>query len=112
MAAVGDYQWRAKGDLLPEKAHDGSLAVHVTVERCVIAPSTWEIIPNGHMIATLTKVQIDGCVNTADLKTLIEEQIDAEGKNIIQGDNTMQAMLALLPGGVWPSNDITNPITV
>lgn len=112
--AVDDYRYRIPGGQgnEPEIALNGYVHFDVFVERCTaVDPDVvWEQIQLGHLTVPVHCASLEGCTSAGEAKQLIADMILERG--ITQAHQARQALIALLPGGTWPEDDITHPIEV
>jgi hypothetical protein len=105
---VGDYRYRIPGGTgnAPEATAQGFVNFDVYVEiQTDDDPETWVLIPGGHFTQPVPGVTLEACSTAAQAKLAIASLILARG--LIQADRARRAVIALLPGGVWPESDIT-----
>ena len=111
--AAGDYQYRIKGTAsggeLPSVTSNGRVDFQIRVERSEGgAPEVWVLIPHGHFTLSVPGAQLEAAGSPAAVRQGIAQLILDRG--LTASDRARQALLALLPGGVWPATDITEPL--
>lgn len=109
MADIGDYRYRVPGGANnePRINLNGVVLFDVFIERMVDddPEEVWEQIDMGHLSIGLPGASLEQCNNAQEAKDLLAQQILDKG--LAQAHRARQAMVALLPGGEWPENDIT-----
>jgi len=114
--SLGDYRWFVLNQ--PVVAGNGDLHFDLRVELCTsLDPETWELIEQGHYTLVVPGSVIiiinNGTGTTAQKRQLVKDWItDAvQLRGVSVADQARRALLALLPGGVWPANGVNESWT-
>jgi len=104
--AIGDYRYRIPGGTEPKININGIVLFDMFIERQVDDdPVTWTQIPVGHLSIGLPGHALEACQTAQEAKLLLAQHVVDRG--LAQAHRARQAMIALLPDGVWPESDIT-----
>ena len=112
--AIGDYRYRIPGGSggEPQVAIDGMVRFNVFIEVCTedTPEEVWSQIPLGHLTVPIAGTVLEACTDANQALQCIEEYIKTRG--MAQSHRARRAVLDLLPGGTWPENDVTRPISL
>jgi len=109
--AEGDYRFRIPGGVgsEPEISLNGMVRFDVFVERSFGGDlENWRQINMGHFTLQVPGSVIEQAQNAGQVLAYIEGQI--LNKGLAQADLARRALIALLPGGEWPTSDITRTL--
>ena len=109
---VGDYRYRIPGGVgnEPDIAIDGYIHFDVYIERMTAddPEEIWIPIPMGHLTVPISGIELEACQSAGQALAVIEQYIVQYG--LAQAHRARLALLALLPLGQWPENDVVRVI--
>ena len=110
--AVGDYRYRLPGGAgnMPKATARGYVNFDVFIDVCVEddPEDVWTVIPGGHFTQPIPGPELEACETSGQALAVLARYILERG--LTQADRAQRALVALLPGGEWPTNDITQPL--
>lgn len=111
--ATGDYRYRLLGGVgnMPKATAHGHVHFDVFVEVCTEddPEEIWEQIPGGHFTQPIPSSALEACETSGQALALIAQYVLERG--LTQADRAQRALIALLPSGEWPADDITQFLT-
>lgn len=110
---IGDYRFRIPGTDNgggdPEITANGIVKFDVFVETQVEEnPDTWQLIDGGHFTQPVPGQVLENAASANDALSRIGEMIADRG--LAQSDRARRALMALLPNGIWPANDVSRTL--
>ena len=110
--AAGDYRYRLPGGIgnMPQASATGHVNFDVFVEVCTEddPEEVWELIPGGHFTQPVPGPELEACGTGSQALAVVAGYILEKG--LTQADRAQRALIALLPSGQWPVDDITQPL--